>query len=68
MPIYEYRCGSCGREFEELVRKDETPVCPACGKPARRLLSSCSVRTGGAAAGEAGTASSAPGCGSGGFS
>jgi len=34
MPIYEYRCAPCGREFEELVlrRSDEDDVkCPACG-------------------------------------
>ena len=34
MPIYEYRCGSCKREFEHLVRSrsEKAPVCPACGK------------------------------------
>lgn len=34
MPIYEYRCRSCGREFEHLARtRDEKPpACPACGK------------------------------------
>jgi putative FmdB family regulatory protein len=32
MPIYEYTCKSCGHPFEELVRGDEQPVCPACGQ------------------------------------
>jgi putative FmdB family regulatory protein len=32
MPIYEYACLSCGHEFEELVRGDERPACPGCGK------------------------------------
>ncbi len=32
MPIYEYSCDSCGHEFEELVRGDEQPACPKCGK------------------------------------
>jgi putative FmdB family regulatory protein len=32
MPIYEYACNSCGEEFEALVRGDEQPVCPACGR------------------------------------
>ncbi|MEN6452317.1 MAG: zinc ribbon domain-containing protein [Thermoguttaceae bacterium] len=32
MPIYEYACLDCGREFEELVRGSELPACPACGR------------------------------------
>jgi putative FmdB family regulatory protein len=30
MPIYEYACQACGREFEALVRAQTTPQCPAC--------------------------------------
>jgi len=30
VPIYEYTCGDCGREFETLVRSSMTPECPAC--------------------------------------
>jgi len=30
MPIYEYRCSSCGTEFEKLVRASDTPECPSC--------------------------------------
>lgn len=30
MPIHEYHCKSCLREFEELVFKDEIPSCPHC--------------------------------------
>ena len=30
MPIYEYACEACGREFEKLVRSGETPACPQC--------------------------------------
>ena len=30
MPIYEYACHDCGREFETLVRGGHTPQCPAC--------------------------------------
>ncbi len=30
MPIYEYACQDCGREFETLVRGGQAPVCPAC--------------------------------------
>jgi len=32
MPIYEYTCRECGSEFEQLVRGDEKPACPKCGK------------------------------------
>lgn len=31
MPIYEYHCRSCGRDFETLVRGSETPACSHCG-------------------------------------
>jgi putative FmdB family regulatory protein len=30
MPIYEYACKSCGREFETLVRGGTAPDCPDC--------------------------------------
>lgn len=31
MPLYEYLCQACEHPFEELVRGDERPLCPACG-------------------------------------
>ena len=30
MPIFDYRCNKCGKEFEKLVRKEEDKVCPDC--------------------------------------
>ena len=30
MPIYEYACQDCDREFETLVRSDTVPACPKC--------------------------------------
>jgi putative FmdB family regulatory protein len=35
MPIYEYRCTSCGHEKEVLQKMSDAPLkeCPACGKP-----------------------------------
>ena len=30
MPIYEYACHACGREFEALVRSNTVPKCPQC--------------------------------------
>ncbi len=34
MPIYEYRCKSCGYEFEEVQKFNDPPVdnCPECGQ------------------------------------
>ena len=34
MPIYEYRCSSCGHEKEVLQKLSDPPLteCPACGK------------------------------------
>jgi putative FmdB family regulatory protein len=31
MPIFEYQCASCGKEFEILVRSSSpAPKCPEC--------------------------------------
>lgn len=38
MPIFEYRCTACGKQFEELVKKyDDAVACPRCGGAAQRL-------------------------------
>lgn len=35
MPIYEYQCRDCNKEFEKLVRSSApAPVCPQCGSAA----------------------------------
>lgn len=43
MPLFEYRCGACGRRSEELVLAGDAataPACPACGAAGMtRLLS-----------------------------
>lgn len=46
MPIYEYECPDCNKQFEELVfDPDETPKCPACGgEKAVRLISQVNTR------------------------
>jgi len=31
MPIFEYGCQSCGKQFELLVRSDTQLSCPDCG-------------------------------------
>jgi putative FmdB family regulatory protein len=40
MPIYEYRCSSCGHEKEALQKLSDAPLteCPACGKSTFRKL------------------------------
>jgi putative FmdB family regulatory protein len=30
MPIYEYLCRDCSKQFETLVSGAETPECPSC--------------------------------------
>ena len=45
MPLYEYRCRKCGREFEEMQRITEPPIrkCPDCGRrTVERLISATS--------------------------
>lgn len=42
MPIYEFRCATCGHEFEEDRSRDQASApatCPACGARARRVFS-----------------------------
>ena len=43
MPIYEYRCQSCARDFEvtrPFSQSSDPAPCPTCGKPAQKLVSS----------------------------
>lgn len=47
MPIYEYRCASCGAELEKLQKISDPPLveCPECGKDALvKLVSASSFR------------------------
>ncbi len=47
MPIYEYRCESCGHELEKLQRISDAPLtdCPDCGQPAlKKLISAAGFR------------------------
>jgi putative FmdB family regulatory protein len=52
VPLYDYRCGGCGHEFEALVpagARADQERCPDCGAETRRLLSliAAPVRAGG---------------------
>lgn len=40
MPLYVYKCGGCGHEFEEIVsyaKRDEPLNCTQCGKGSKRV-------------------------------
>lgn len=55
MPMFDYKCESCGTTFDELVPSCDTPdsdiECPNCKeKNAKRLLSAPSVSIGGTTA------------------
>jgi len=46
VPIYEYECRDCGRQFEKLVRSGEAVACPACnGGHLEQLLSLFAVNS-----------------------
>ena len=51
MPIYEYRCGGCGKPFERYVASTTgTAACPACGSGnVKRTLSLFAVKSDGGA-------------------
>lgn len=52
MPIFEFRCNDCGRDFEEMILPtlaksldSESPQCPSCdSRNVKRLLSAGSFR------------------------
>ena len=41
MPIYEYKCTKCGKEFEEFhsITDDTIPSCSFCKGKAKKLIS-----------------------------
>jgi len=44
MPIYEYQCTACGKDFERLQKFTDSPIqeCPFCRGRVRKLLSNTS--------------------------
>ena len=46
MPLYEYRCKTCGHQFEKIqsFSAPEEKVCPACGGEVEKLLSAPAVQ------------------------
>ncbi len=65
MPMFEYRCGRCGREFEELVLSasaEKAVRCPGCGAAeVQKKLSCFAGKIGGSTSSEA--VPSPPSCG-----
>ena len=48
MPVYEYYCAGCGRDFElirPVSRSEEPAPCDQCGAPGRRQLSNFAFRS-----------------------
>lgn len=68
MPIYEYTCNACHKEFETLVTGGYQPQCPACDSQSlTRLMSACgflSKSTGPGGETQVKSSSAASGCGS----
>lgn len=46
MPLYEYRCGKCGKVFEVLQKFSDAPLTthPECGGKVERLVSASSFQ------------------------
>lgn len=69
MPIFEYRCDGCGRQFEKLVRGGSTAVaCPSCGgEKLEQQYSTFAAKMGAGGGKEASACAPMPsgGCGSG---
>ncbi len=49
MPVYEYQCAKCGKEFEMMrsrAEKDAQAKCPVCGKShVQRKMTTCFMRS-----------------------
>ena len=63
MPIFEFRCSRCGKEFEELILpSDPKPCCPQCQcKEVDKLLSAFSFSSKGASSDAVSTSASGSG-------
>jgi putative FmdB family regulatory protein len=67
VPIYEYKCMDCDKEFECLViGNDQDIICPECDKNnVERLMSACSFKSNGSYSSAGGSASGCSSCSSG---
>lgn len=54
MPLFEYVCKQCSRQFEELVLGTTAPTCPSCqSEKLEKLLSTFAVSSGNGSPGDA---------------
>ncbi len=46
MPLYEYQCDACAHRFEVIQKFSDAPIeiCPKCGGPVKKLLSSPAIQ------------------------
>jgi len=64
MPIYEYCCEDCQKNFEKLVFGSEQPDCPSCNsKKVNRLMSTCGFLSKGSGGETTGSSAGASACG-----
>ena len=64
MPYYDFRCNTCGTEFEKMLRFSEShikPACPTCESADTQKLLSTVMSFGADSSGDG----YRPGCGSG---
>jgi putative FmdB family regulatory protein len=67
MPIYEYMCMKCNKDFEYLVLGNDGSVsCPECNsKKVKRQISACSFKSSGDFSASSGGSSGCASCSSG---
>ncbi len=63
MPLYDFRCRACGRQFEALVFGNDRPSCPACGGSDLEKLPSTFAIHGAGSGGGTASSSSGSACG-----
>ena len=64
MPIFEFHCHDCGKDFEKLVFGGDPVVeCPECNKSnCERLMSACNAKVGTKLTASSAGGSSCTGC------